>query len=438
MSFLANPDDVDAAISALGSAGVKVPEGLARLHLAALVDAALHPHRPKAFPTVGQLADLWAWPKSTTYRLLCAWRSWCPPAHAPDFAETAARWGGGTIVERQRNDGGTTAERRRNDWTASNADKPTAAERRRNDGGTTAERRRNESGPARGSKTNSNSNSNSNGEEEAPPEGGLACLPGMDEVDTPPPPVDVPVAAVDPPDPPVVAVEPAVRKDPTAEAWAAYRELHPLSGPQPPKGWEVGARVKDAGTSAVIAVIRWAHESRSWRAAKLREGGFTGKTLFRPGNFAEYRELAVREGFDVELASLPARSAAPAAPEPSAEERAAAAVAWSSWLAGVEIEVDDPEILHVYARSCTPMVVDDRGGITVQVAVPEHARTLDDRYGHCRVPCGDVAVHVHAWVVRDERPPPGREAPWRRGSTGQARTAQLDHAHPTHQELIAC
>lgn len=78
-----------------------------------------------------------------------------------------------------------------------------------------------------------------------------------------------------------------------AEAWAAYREaLGPTRGEAPPKGWGVADRVAEHGVEAVVRVIRWVAESPHSRAAFLRDGGYTGETLFRPNKFGEYLSLS--------------------------------------------------------------------------------------------------------------------------------------------------
>lgn len=92
------------------------------------------------FPTSDELAREWGIPKSTVYRKLKAWRTWCDEGRIDDFAPIAdARWhDGGTTVARSRNDGGTVGDERTE-----------TIDESRHDGGTVAERSRNESGPAR-------------------------------------------------------------------------------------------------------------------------------------------------------------------------------------------------------------------------------------------------------------------------------------------------
>ena len=92
-----------------------------------------------SFPTSDELSRTWGEPKSTVYRRLRAWRTWCDEGRIDEFAPIAdARWnGGGTVAARSRN----------GDGTADNARTATIDETR-NGGGTVMARPRNESGPA--------------------------------------------------------------------------------------------------------------------------------------------------------------------------------------------------------------------------------------------------------------------------------------------------
>ena len=78
--------------------------------------------------------------------------------------------------------------------------------------------------------------------------------------------------------------------------WSRYRELRKDVGGtprrSPPKSWGVSARLAETDAGSVIEVIEWAHNSTHSRAKFLRDSGNIGKTLFRPGNFAEYLDLA--------------------------------------------------------------------------------------------------------------------------------------------------
>ena len=75
--------------------------------------------------------------------------------------------------------------------------------------------------------------------------------------------------------------------------WTAYRAtLGPTRGDAPPKGWGVAERVAEHGADAVVRVIRWVATSTHSRAVFLRDGGYTGDTLFRPTKFGEYLALS--------------------------------------------------------------------------------------------------------------------------------------------------
>ncbi len=70
--------------------------------------------------------------------------------------------------------------------------------------------------------------------------------------------------------------------------WSAYKDIHPRARKRPPG---MGARVKEHGAEAVALMLRWVRDADG-RAAFLREGGHTGKTLFRPSNCGEYIEMS--------------------------------------------------------------------------------------------------------------------------------------------------
>jgi len=74
----------------------------------------------------------------------------------------------------------------------------------------------------------------------------------------------------------------------TDTVWSAYKDIHPRARKRPPG---MGARVKEHGAEAVALMLRWVRDADG-RAAFLREGGHTGKTLFRPSNCGEYIEMA--------------------------------------------------------------------------------------------------------------------------------------------------
>ena len=78
--------------------------------------------------------------------------------------------------------------------------------------------------------------------------------------------------------------------------WSRYRELRKDAGGtprrSPPKTWGVAARLAETDVGSVVAVIEWAHTSSHPRAKYLRAGGYLGRTLFQPSNFAEYLDMA--------------------------------------------------------------------------------------------------------------------------------------------------
>jgi hypothetical protein len=126
------------------------------------------------------------------------------------------------------------------------------------------------------------------------------------------------LALVPAPDPSEKPADPKPRKakpSPSADvltAWAAYRVHHPQVRDVPPKGWGVADRVKDHGVEAVVAVVEWAHTSAHKRAVFLREGGYTGETLFRASKFPEYVSLAGQQQ-PARLSAMPAQDPTDAA-----------------------------------------------------------------------------------------------------------------------------
>lgn len=124
----------------------------------------------------------------------------------------------------------------------------------------------------------------------------------------------IPVPVPPPPEKPADPKPRKAKPSPSADvltAWAAYRVHHPQVRDAPPKGWGVADRVKEHGVASVVAVIEWAHTSSHKRAVFLREGGYTGETLFRASKFAEYVSLTQQQ--PVRLSAMPAQDPADAA-----------------------------------------------------------------------------------------------------------------------------
>ena len=81
-------------------------------------------------------------------------------------------------------------------------------------------------------------------------------------------------------------------------AWAAYRLHHPTAKATPPKASAglLRSAIREHGADAVIAVIRWAHQSDHKQAAFLRDNGYLGlDNLLRKEKLPNRIELAQRE-----------------------------------------------------------------------------------------------------------------------------------------------
>ena len=82
------------------------------------------------------------------------------------------------------------------------------------------------------------------------------------------------------------------------EVWQEYRRLQLAQGVKRGKRITkdvdpgLTARLKEHSVAEVLAVIRWAHESKHPRAVALREGGHLGETLFRASKFPAYLAFA--------------------------------------------------------------------------------------------------------------------------------------------------
>jgi len=80
--------------------------------------------------------------------------------------------------------------------------------------------------------------------------------------------------------------------------WQAYRLHHPTAKATPPKAHQglLRAAVAEHGAEAVVAVVRWAHQSEHERARYLRDGGYTGlDNLLRREKLPARIELAAKE-----------------------------------------------------------------------------------------------------------------------------------------------
>ena len=118
---------------------------------------------------------------------------------------------------------------------------------------------------------------------------------------TPPPLFAQPPAPEAPP-----PAAPAPKPEPKPDAltpgelavWQAYRLHHPTAKATPPKAHQglLRAAVAEHGAEAVVAVVRWAHQSEHERARYLRDGGYTGlDNLLRREKLPARIELAAKE-----------------------------------------------------------------------------------------------------------------------------------------------